>query len=128
MGVDIDASAIERARASLAKTPAIDGVNVEFVLGSTYQLPVPDQSFDTLLAFECLEHVMSLDSILCDWYRVLRPGGQCLIEWFPYNYSVAEPDEKALNDLKQIKICKRYQHVPHEELAILTSYIVASKK
>ena len=47
---------------------------------------------------------------------------------FKIDYSGAEPDEKALNDLKQIKICKRYQHVTHEELAILTSYIVASKK
>jgi len=39
---------------------------------------------DTLLAFDCLEHVMSPLPILQDWYRVLRPGGRCLIEWFPY--------------------------------------------
>jgi SAM-dependent methyltransferase len=53
-------------------------------LGSTGGLPVPDASFDTLLAFDCLEHVMSPEAILKDWHRVLRPGGRCLIEWFPY--------------------------------------------
>lgn len=83
-GVDINEAAIERARASLANASLSDGVEVEFALGSTEMLPVPDQSVDTLLAFDCLEHIMSLGPILNDWYRVLRPGGRCLIEWFPY--------------------------------------------
>lgn len=83
-GVDISASAIERAKASLANVSLPEGVRVDFALGSTDVLPVPDQSFDTLLAFDCLEHIMSPDPIVRDWYRVLRPGGRCLIEWFPY--------------------------------------------
>jgi ubiquinone/menaquinone biosynthesis C-methylase UbiE len=84
VGVDISASAIECAKTFLARTPVIEDVNVEFVLGSTDRLPMPDESFDTLLAFDCLEHVMSPRPILRDWYRILRPGGRCLIEWFPY--------------------------------------------
>jgi ubiquinone/menaquinone biosynthesis C-methylase UbiE len=84
LGVDISASAIERARASLAKTPVPPEVQVEFVLGTTDALPIADRSFDTLLAFDCLEHVMSPGPILREWYRILRPGGRCLIEWFPY--------------------------------------------
>lgn len=83
-GVDINAPAIERAKASLANTFIPDGVHVNFVLGSPDALPVPDQSVDTLLVFDCLEHIMSPGPILRDWYRVLRPGGRCLIEWFPY--------------------------------------------
>jgi len=84
IGVDIDVSAIERAKTSLVKTEIPNGVQVDFALGSTKGLPFPDQSFDTLLAFDCLEHVMSPAPILHEWYRILRSGGRCLIEWFPY--------------------------------------------
>ena len=84
VGVDIDVSAIERAKSSLIDAAIPNEVQVDFVLGSTDGLPVPDQSFDTLLAFDCLEHVMSPLPILQEWHRVLRPGGRCLIEWFPY--------------------------------------------
>ena len=84
LGVDINASAIARAKAAIpvAQTPA--GTQIDFTLGTTEHLPVSDRSFDTLLAFDCLEHVMSPAPIIRDWYRVLRPGGRCLIEWFPY--------------------------------------------
>lgn len=84
IGVDLNPDALERARATrpVASLPA--GVEVEFALGSVAMLPVPDCSIDTLVAFDCLEHVMSPLPILQDWYRVLRPGGKCLIEWFPY--------------------------------------------
>lgn len=84
VGVDISESGIQRARANLAGNPPPPGIAVEFLLGSKDRLPVPDQSFDTLLAFDCMEHVMSPEPILAEWYRVLRSGGRCLAEWFPY--------------------------------------------
>ena len=84
VGVDISAEAIDRARLTLRNIAIPDGSEVEFAIGSTESLPFPDQSFDTLLAFDCFEHVMSPHLILRDWYRVLRPGGECCIEWFPY--------------------------------------------
>lgn len=84
IGVDISASAIERAKVSLASARIPAGVEVNFALGFTDALPFPDSSFDTLLAFDCLEHVMSPGPIVREWYRVMRPGGRCLIEWFPY--------------------------------------------
>jgi len=84
LGIDILPAAIERARAALAGAPVPPGVMIGFELGSPDALPVLDRSFDTLLAFDCLEHVMSPGPILREWYRVLRPGGRCLIEWFPY--------------------------------------------
>lgn len=46
---------------------------------------------------------------------------------FTIDYAKADVNIKALEDLKLIKVCKRYRHVPYEELARLTSYIVASK-
>jgi SAM-dependent methyltransferase len=84
VGVDISPQGVERALTSLARTRIPEGVRIEFVLGSTERVPVSDQSLDTVLAFDCLEHVMSPGPILREWYRVLRPGGRCLIEWFPY--------------------------------------------
>lgn len=84
VGVDLSEDAIERARENLLGSSIEGNVEIEFLVGRTNALPVPDCSFDTLLAFDCLEHVMSPESILHDWYRVLRPGGRCLIEWFPY--------------------------------------------
>jgi ubiquinone/menaquinone biosynthesis C-methylase UbiE len=84
VGVDLNAEGISRAEEALAQTVVASGVNVEFLVGSTDRLPLPAQGFDTLLAFDCLEHVMSPLEILRDWHRVLRPGGRCLIEWFPY--------------------------------------------
>jgi len=84
LGVDLNPQAIERAcqAAQSSATPA--GVRLDFKVGSVTGLPVPDGSIDTLVAFDCLEHVMAPLPILKDWYRVLRPGGKCLIEWFPY--------------------------------------------
>lgn len=84
IGVDISSDAIARCDAARASTPLPGGVTVEFAVGSAERLPVPDASIDTLIAFDCLEHVMSPAAIVGDWYRVLRPGGRVLIEWFPY--------------------------------------------
>lgn len=83
VGVDLNSSAIERARES-GRALAESGVSIEFRLGTADRIPAPDGSVDTLLAFDCLEHVMSPAEILAEWRRVLRPSGRCLIEWFPF--------------------------------------------
>lgn len=83
-GVDLNSLAIERAEAAKLRTPIPEGVLVEFKVGSESVLPLPSESVDTVIAFDCLEHVMSPLPIFCDWYRVLRPGGKILIEWFPF--------------------------------------------
>jgi ubiquinone/menaquinone biosynthesis C-methylase UbiE len=84
LGVDIGKTEINRAKDWLKKTTIPQGINIDFVLGSKKRLPVPDHSIDTLLAFDCLEHVMLPEEILTEWFRVLNPEGRCLIEWFPY--------------------------------------------
>lgn len=83
-GVDLNPAAIERALAQRDATALPPGVHVEFRVGSEAAMPVPDASIDTLVAFDCLEHVMEPLPILKEWFRVLRPGGRCLLEWFPY--------------------------------------------
>lgn len=83
-GVDLYARDIDRARAALARMTPAPAMPVDFRLGDPARIPVDDASADTLLAFDCLEHVMEPAAILAEWRRVLRPGGRVLIEWFPY--------------------------------------------
>ena len=84
LGVDLDPVAIERAKRARDGVQLPENLRVEFKVGSEHGLPLPDSSVDTIVAFDCLEHVMSPLPIFRDWYRVLRPGGKCLVEWFPY--------------------------------------------
>lgn len=85
LGVDIDAVAIERANVALdAAQRTLSTQQVSFALGDTSGIPAPDQSADTILAFDCMEHVMDPEAILAEWHRVLRPGGKVLIEWYPF--------------------------------------------
>jgi SAM-dependent methyltransferase len=39
---------------------------------------------DVILCFDVLEHVMHVQPILNEWYRVLRRKGQVLIWWVPW--------------------------------------------
>lgn len=47
-------------------------------------ISLPDQSVDTILCFDVLEHVMDYEQIVHEWRRVLAPAGRILIWWVPY--------------------------------------------
>ena len=84
IGVDLYPDAIARAKREQALIHPAPAVPVDYRIGDVERMPVADQSIDTLLAFDCLEHVMDPAAILTEWRRVLRPGGKALIEWFPF--------------------------------------------
>jgi 2-polyprenyl-3-methyl-5-hydroxy-6-metoxy-1,4-benzoquinol methylase len=73
IGVDIDAEAIEVARAEHTSP------QVEFRVCSVNALPLPDESVDTILCYDVLEHVSQPAEILRECKRVLRVDGQMLI-------------------------------------------------
>ncbi len=49
------------------------------VFGDGQRLPFADDSFDTVVAFEVLEHVRNPDECLAESSRVLRPDGRILL-------------------------------------------------
>jgi len=52
--------------------------NVSFELGDMHQLPVADESFDTLLLMHALTYTRQPDKVFSEAARVLRPGGRLL--------------------------------------------------
>ena len=66
-----------------APLPGVD------VIGFADRLPFADQSFDTLLVTEVLEHVGDAEVAVAEIHRVLRPGG-CALITVPYLYPTHE--------------------------------------
>jgi SAM-dependent methyltransferase len=51
----------------------------EFHLGEVDRLPLPDDCVDVIVCALALEHVRSLEAVLAEFTRVLRPGGDLVI-------------------------------------------------
>ena len=80
-GVDLNSKAI-----ALAIDAAATGnISVDFRMARRPDaIEFPDNSFDVILCFDVLEHVMEFELIIGEWRRVLRPDGRILIWWSPY--------------------------------------------
>jgi ubiquinone/menaquinone biosynthesis C-methylase UbiE len=84
IGLELEPFGIEQAEKIRAKSSGEYLDRVRFMLGQHDRIPLPDQSIDTLLAFDCLEHITQPETILREFHRVLRPGGKVLAWWSPY--------------------------------------------
>lgn len=72
VGADVDADAVARARRFYGRAAA-------FVVADGSRLPLADGSFDKLLGLCMLQHFSDDAAALCEFRRVLRPGGRlCL--------------------------------------------------
>ena len=66
-------------------TPSSTCAPIKLVLGEALDsIPFDDRSFDVVLCFDVLEHILEYRSIIGEWRRILRPGGRVLIWWVPY--------------------------------------------
>ena len=80
-GIDIDAQAIERAKARNSR--------VTFLAGTPGFLPLPDASMDSIVSYDVFEHVANPGALLAECRRVLRPGGWMLIGTWGWGHPFA---------------------------------------
>jgi ubiquinone biosynthesis O-methyltransferase len=76
IGVDVSAGAIGIAKRHAASS----GLPIRYLVASGEELPLPDASVDCVVCVDVLEHVHSLDQVLDEIRRVLRPGGVFLFD------------------------------------------------
>jgi ubiquinone/menaquinone biosynthesis C-methylase UbiE len=82
VGLNIDPRQLEVARANFQ---AKEGNRAEFIEGDACVLPFEDNSFDRVLAVECIFHFPSRQKFFQEVKRVLKPGGVlALCDFVPY--------------------------------------------
>ncbi len=55
------------------------GLGIDYQCGSAYQLPYTDDTFDTILSTQVIEHLDAPESMLAEIHRVLKKGGCAII-------------------------------------------------
>ena len=84
LGVDLDEKGIRTAQQRL-ETAGTD--NVTFLpADDPRRINADDESLDVICCFDVVEHITTPDEIAAEWRRILRPGGQVWIWWFPWRH------------------------------------------
>lgn len=85
-GVDIDGTVIMKAAVKYKQK------NLAFTRGSVEKIPFENSSFDVVVSFETLEHIIQHDSMMAEIKRVMKPGGILII---------STPDKLNYSDLNE---------------------------
>ena len=72
-----------------------DLVSLDLVLGDAANLPIADGCCDCVVCLEALEFFASPDTVLREFLRVLKPGGQLLVSNRVGTDALAFPDRLA---------------------------------
>lgn len=78
-GIDIEKQSLAIAEEALSKEDEIVQRRVRFQIADASQLPFADESFDTVVLGEVLEHLTHPTRVLGEAKRVLRDGGHLIV-------------------------------------------------
>jgi SAM-dependent methyltransferase len=97
VGLDVDAATIDHASQRYAGRSGLS-----FRHGSVTAIDAPDGSFDLVVSFETIEHLVEQAAMLDEFRRVLAPGGVLLLsspDRVAYNALAAEPNPFHVREL-----------------------------
>lgn len=101
----------------LSSQERVDYVSVDLdspfatVQADACDLPFADASFDFAVCVHTLEHIPDDRQALSEIYRVLRPGGQAVLQVPPSDLAVTNEDPGITNPLERERLFGQYDHV-----------------
>ncbi|EFH81846.1 methyltransferase domain-containing protein [Ktedonobacter racemifer] len=99
IGLDIEGAQFAYAQ-ELARTEGIE--NVSFEVGSAYELPFEDESFDLVFAHATLFHLSDPGRALREFQRVLKIGGLIAVRDTDYSTWQLEPETPLLAQMREL--------------------------
>lgn len=60
------------------------GDTIQFIQSTPTTIPLPDNSVDVVYTIDTVEHLSQPKEIFMEVFRVLKPGGQCLVHFNPW--------------------------------------------
>jgi SAM-dependent methyltransferase len=116
-------TAIDLAESQIAIAQARSAANLKFQVGSVYELPFDDNSFDLVFSHALFEHLARPIAGIREILRILRPGGVvglCSPDWNGFVLSpVSERVEAAIHPLSNPPGKKWWRHPSRTKTRVL---------
>ena len=82
IGVDIDSSSLEYAE-TLISSRLSSPTNIELIKATSTKIPLSSSSVDIIICLDVLEHISHLNSVVTEWYRILKSSGKIFFKYQP---------------------------------------------
>ncbi len=114
---------IDSSQAMLDKCRELAGpVPITLLPGDVARLPLPNDSFDTVMALNTFAHFPHWREILKEWVRVVRPGGRVIFDVYSLDHDIAyaravgKPAEYGVSHFAPKDVGSFFLRLPIDEL------------